>query len=82
MKNNSLSIGTDGSGIDNKIGSAVVCPVVQQTRSAHMGSDTTSAVYVAELQSIGLALQIAHEYTERDGSRREVAIYTDNQAAI
>jgi hypothetical protein len=31
VKNNSLSICTDGSGINNEIGSAVVCPLVQQT---------------------------------------------------
>ena len=40
VKNNSLSICTDGSGINNEIGSAVVCPLVQQTRSAHMALDS------------------------------------------
>jgi ribonuclease HI len=47
-----------------------------------MGPDTASTVYAAELQGISLALQIAQEYAERGGSRQEVAIYTDNQAAI
>ena len=47
-----------------------------------MGPDTTSTVYAAELQGISLALQIAQEYADRNGRRRKVAIYTDNQAAI
>ena len=44
--------------------------------------DTESTVYAAELQGISLALQIAQEYASRHGARRDVAIYTDNQAAI
>jgi hypothetical protein len=48
-----------------------------------MGSDTLSTVYAAELQSIiSLALQIAQEYVDESGERRQIAIYTDNQAAI
>jgi hypothetical protein len=39
-------------------------------------------VYAAELHGISLALQIAQAYADRNGSRRNVAIYTDNQAAI
>lgn len=78
----SLSIYTDGSGIDGEIGSAAVCPLTQQTRSVHMGSDTVSTVYAAELQGISLALQIAKEYVDETGARKDIAIYTDNQAAI
>ena len=81
-KNNFLSIYTDGSGIENEIGSAAVCPLTQQTRSVYMGPNTTSTVYAAELQGISLALQIAQEYADRNGERRNIAIYTDNQAAI
>jgi ribonuclease HI len=44
--------------------------------------DTTSTVYAAELQGISLALHIAQEYANRNGGRRDIAIYTDNQAAI
>lgn len=77
-----LSIYTDGSGINGQIGAAAVCPPLQQTRSVHMGTETTSTVYSAELRGISLALQIAKEYAERNGSRQTVAIYTDNQAAI
>jgi ribonuclease HI len=78
----SLNIYTDGSGIEGEIGSAAVCPLTQQTRSVHMGSDTLSTVYAAELQGISLALQIALEYANESGARKQIAIYTDNQAAI
>jgi ribonuclease HI len=81
-KADSLSIYTDGSGIEGEIGSAALCPLTQQVRSVHMGPDTESTVYAAELQGISLALQIAQEYASRNGTRRNVAIYTDNQAAI
>ncbi|KAL6152343.1 hypothetical protein ACJQWK_05935 [Exserohilum turcicum] len=81
-KDQSLGIYTDGSGIDGEIGAAAACPLTQQTRTVHMGPDTGSTVYAAELQGISLALQIAQEYAERGGERRKVAIYTDNQAAI
>lgn len=78
----SLSVYTDGSGTDGEIGSAAVCPLLQQTRSVHMGLDTLSTVYAAELQGISLALQIAQEYADKGGERKQIAIYTDNQAAI
>ena len=77
-----LSIYTDGSGIDDKISAAAVCPFTKQTRSAYLGLSTTSTVYAAELYGICLALQIARDYVDRNGSRRNVVIYTDNQAAI
>jgi hypothetical protein len=80
--NKSLSIYTDGSGIEGEIGSAAVCPLTQQTRSVHIGPDTQSTVYAAELQGISLALQIAQGYASGDGERKDIAIYTDNQAAI
>jgi hypothetical protein len=56
IKEDSLSIYTDGSGIEGEIGSAAVCPLTQQTRAVHMGPDTASTVYAAELQGISLAL--------------------------
>jgi ribonuclease HI len=77
-----LSIYTDGSGIDGETGAAAVCTLTQQTRTAYMGPNTVSTVYAAELQGISLALQIAQEYAEQGGMRRNIAIYTDNQAAI
>jgi hypothetical protein len=36
-KEDSLSIYTDGSGIEGEMGSAALCPLTQQLRSAHMG---------------------------------------------
>lgn len=81
-KDNNLSIYTDGSGIEGEISSAAVCLLTQQTLSIHIGSDTQSTVYAAELQGISLALQIAQEYADGSGERRQIAIYTDNQAAI
>ncbi|KAH6044453.1 hypothetical protein HBI67_247390 [Parastagonospora nodorum] len=77
-----LSIYTDGSGIDGETGAAAVCPLIQETRAVHMGATTVSTVYAAELQGISLALQIAEQYVERGGKRRDIAVYTDNQAAI
>jgi ribonuclease HI len=59
-----------------------VCTLTQQTRAAYMGPNTVSTVYAAKLQGISLALQIAQEYAEQGGRRRNIAIYTDNQAAI
>jgi hypothetical protein len=80
--NKSLSIYTDGSGIEGEIGSAAVCPLTQQTRSVHMGPDTQSTVYAAELQGISLTFQIAQGYASADSKRKDIAIYTNNQAAI
>ncbi|CAN9167672.1 unnamed protein product [Alternaria sp. RS040] len=59
VKEDSLRIYTDGSGIEGEIGSAALCPPTQQARSVHTGLDTESTVYAAELQGISLALQIA-----------------------
>lgn len=59
-----------------------MCLLTQQCRAAHMGSNTISTVYAAELQGISLALQIAQEYVEQGGKRQNIATYTDNQAAI
>ncbi|KAF2462689.1 uncharacterized protein BDR25DRAFT_386265 [Lindgomyces ingoldianus] len=76
-----LSIYTDGSGINGQIGVAAACPILQQIRSVHMGMETTSTIYSAELRGIS-ALQIAREYAERNRSRQTVAVDADNQAAI
>ncbi|RYO14582.1 hypothetical protein AA0111_g11928 [Alternaria arborescens] len=43
-KGDNLSIYTNGSGIESEISSAAVCLLTQQTRTVHMGSDTTSTV--------------------------------------
>ena len=59
-----------------------MCPLTQRTRPVHMSSDALSTVYAAELQGISLALQIAQDYVDENGERKQIAIYTDNQAAI
>jgi hypothetical protein len=43
-KEDSLSIYTDGSGIEGEIGSAALCPLTQQVRSVHMGLDTVDSI--------------------------------------
>jgi ribonuclease HI len=58
------------------------CALTQQTRATYMGPNIVSTVYAAELQGISLSLQIAQEYAEQGGRRRNIAIYIDNQAAI
>jgi ribonuclease HI len=78
----SISIYTDGSDINGEIGAAAVCPLTHQTRSVYMGTGATSTVYAAELQGISLALQIALDYADQGSRRRNINIYTDNQAAI
>jgi hypothetical protein len=79
---NRIFIYTDGSGIDNHVGAAAVSPLTRSTKMAYMGNSETSTVYVAELQGIKLALQIADEDAEIGNKRDKVIIFTDNQAAI
>jgi hypothetical protein len=76
--NQDLSIYTDGSGIDGRVGAAAVCPFTKQTRSAYLGLSAISTVYAAELYGISLAPQIAQAYADQNRSRRNVTIYTDN----
>jgi hypothetical protein len=45
----SLSIYTDGSGIEGEISSVAVCLLTKQTRSVYIGLDTLLTVYAAEL---------------------------------
>ena len=49
VKESSLSIYTDGSGIEGEIGSAALCPLAQQVQSVRIGLDTESTVYAPEL---------------------------------
>ncbi|KAF4442705.1 reverse transcriptase [Fusarium austroafricanum] len=81
-ESDAIHIYTDGSGINGSIGAAAVCITTQETKSAYMGDDTTSTVYVGELQGISLALRIAQEDRSKGNRRSKILIYTDNQAAI
>ena len=77
-----MSIYTDGSGINGHVGAAAVYLDKGQIRSMYMGTNTTSTVYAAELQGIHLALSIANTYMRENNDGQTVNIYTDNQAAI
>jgi hypothetical protein len=55
---NTLSIYTNGSSIEDRVGAAAVIPATDAIRRAHMGSNTTSTVYAAELQGINMALEL------------------------
>ncbi|PPJ61058.1 hypothetical protein CBER1_07391 [Cercospora berteroae] len=81
-KAENICIYADGSGIGGCIGAAAVCLTANRIERTYMGTDATSTVYAAELQGINLALQIAQNTLEDTSSPRQVAIRTDNQAAI
>jgi hypothetical protein len=46
---NCIFIYTDGSGINNQVGAAVVSPLTRSTRIIYMGNSETSTVYAVEL---------------------------------
>lgn len=81
-KSGVVSIYTDGSCINHHVGAAAVLPQTGEIRKSYMGTDEVSTVYVAELQGIRLALEIAQEQLCPSDPRRQLTIYTDNQAAI
>ena len=78
-----LTIYTDGSGINGKVGSAAVIPPLGtqagRAEMAYLGLDSEQNVYLAELQGIYMALRM---FDEDDQGYRKARIYTDNQAAI
>lgn len=75
-----LAIYSDGSGIQQKIGAAAVCPQLSITRQVFLGTaaEGTAGVYTAELQGIRLAVEIAKNQT----NFQHITIFVDNQAAI
>jgi hypothetical protein len=48
----------DRSGINGRVGAAVVCPQYNKIRSVYMGEQSEAIVYAAELQGILLGLII------------------------
>jgi ribonuclease HI len=73
-----ISIYTDGSGIDGNIGAAAVCPTTSIIAHQHLGTES-SYVFAAELTAIHLAIRMLEnvlpQYTK-------CIIYADSQAAI
>ncbi|KAI3054683.1 hypothetical protein CBS147353_11406 [Aspergillus niger] len=72
-----VTVYTDGSGINGKIGAAAVCARYQETRAAYMGDQSETTVYAAELQGIFLALIIIIRHRIS-----RAVVFTDNQAAL
>jgi ribonuclease HI len=75
-----LAIYTDGSGIDQKIGAAAVCPQLATTRKIFLGTEAEgrAGIYTAKLQEI----RIAADITKNQPNYSRIIIFTDNQAAI
>jgi len=72
-----ITIYTDGSGINGKVGAAAVSSDGATARSAYLGRGTEYTVYAAELLGILMALSMV----EGQGAARAV-IFTDNQASL
>ena len=79
---------TDGSCVNGNVGAAAVilsdpnsgASAVMHERSLHLGSDTQSNVYVAELNGILLALEVIR--TELQTCNKKATIFSDNQGAL
>jgi ribonuclease HI len=78
-----LILYTDGSGIEGRIGAAVVDLQNHHTHS-QMGDDDTSTVYAAELRGIEMALNSTLESTAPWVTRTKngLVIFADSQAAL
>lgn len=57
-KDADIYIYTDGSGIDGHAGAAAVRPGPWHSKTAYMGTEATSTVYVAEVQGINMAMDM------------------------
>lgn len=77
-----ISIYTDGSSVGSHVGAAAVCPATGQSKSTYMGSSSSTTHYLAELQGINLAPSMAQEVVTDSTIGRQVAIWSDSQAAI
>jgi ribonuclease HI len=73
-----VTIYTDGSGIEGKIGAAAYNSVTNKASHQHLGSEAQFNVYTAELTAIHLAIKQLWNHCECWTCR----IYSDSQAAI
>jgi ribonuclease HI len=73
-----MTIYTDGSGIENKIGAAAYTTATNEASHQHLGSEAQFNVYAAELTARHLAIKLLGNHVEY----RTCRIYIDSQAAI
>ena len=73
-----MTIYTDGSGIEDKIGAAAYNTVTNEASHQHLGSEAQFNVYIAELTAAHLAIKQLWNHCEY----RTCRIYIDSQAAI
>ena len=78
----SICIYTDGARVNGHVGAAAVRHGTGELKSVYMGTEANTTTYAAELQAIGLALDIALAETGSSTSRQQVAIWIDSQAAV
>ena len=76
---NTLTIYTDGSGIEGHVGAAAYSPKTSQTRQQYLGSDEEHNIYSAEVTAFELAAGIA---LDSPLSYAKCVIYADSQSAI
>jgi ribonuclease HI len=73
-----ITIYTDGSGIENKIGAATYNPSTNEVSHQYLGSETQFNVYTAELKALHLAVTQLRNHGEYLTGR----IYSDSQASV
>jgi ribonuclease HI len=77
QQNSGLTIYTDGSAINGKVGASAVQHGLSITRQTFVGRTPEANVFLAEMVGIRMGLEMAQQRIER-----EVIIFCDSQAAI
>ena len=79
-----LIVYTDGSGIEGRMGAAVVVDLEDHVAHSQMGDENTTTVYAAELRAIEMALDLVLNSTEpwAAQARNGLVIFADSQAAL
>ena len=73
-----VSIYTDGSGVENRVGAAAHSPTMNTTIHQHLGSEKHYNVFIGEVTAVQLAVEMLRD----DHEFRTCYIYSDSQAAI